>query len=56
MLLLAAVFALCLAGVACFVRDSRINASRRTCLMAAEVDLERMFRLPSRLPRRCEPA
>jgi hypothetical protein len=56
MLSLAAVFALFLAGVACFVRDGRVNTPRRGLATTEVIDLERMFRLPSRLPRHCEPA
>lgn len=56
MLTLATVFGLLFAGLACFVRDSRVNATRRSFgLATAHDDLERMFRLPARVPRR-EPA
>lgn len=47
------VLLLFVAGVACFVRDARVNGPRRGVdLVAHRIDLERMFALPARVPNR----
>ena len=52
--MLALAFVLFAAGVACLVWDERVNQPHRAVEQTArreQVDLERMFRLPSRVPR-----
>jgi hypothetical protein len=53
-----AALVLFVAGVACLLRDGHVNQTRRAVVLVRgdEVDLERMFRLPSRLPRHSERA